>query len=112
MYVLSTNTLKIGIIYLTKSKVAKIISQRSPQEEGMKEMKSRSSETDSLQGDIVERRVGKKTTGRFWAMTDGPWGRLSPFLHLSLSSRAIPNRRLCYVFNKIKPQADYSTSQP
>lgn len=73
-------------------------------------MKSRSSETDSLQGDIAE--GGEKTTGRFWTMTDGPWGRLSPFLHFSPSPRAIPSRRLCYVFNKIKPQAGYGMSQP
>lgn len=58
-------------------------------------MKSRSSVTDSLQDDIAVRRAGeKKTMGRFWAMTDGPWGRFSSLLHFSPWPRAAPNRRL------------------
>jgi len=70
-------------------------------------MKSRSSVTDSLQDDIaarLERAGRKKPTGRFWAMTDGPWGRFSSLLHFSPSPRAAPNGGVSVV-NEITPRA-------
>jgi len=98
------NSWKISIIQLAKFRITKwfrcIFSRKSEEGNEISQLCDR-----FITGWYYEAESGKMM-GRFWAMTDGPWDRLSPFLHFSPSPRSIPNRRLCYVFNKIKPQAD------
>lgn len=62
---ISMNRAKIGVINLERSRLVKMISPCSLRQEGRKEMKSRGSVTDSLQGDIAGRRAAKERRGGF-----------------------------------------------